>query len=73
MAAIKEVSSLFVVHERIHFVTIYRHFDIRKSEVFILLYHQVLLACLEHLAARQHSHPKKKGIFLNLYWAKLTV
>lgn len=67
MAAIKEVLLRFVVHKSIHFGTIYHHFDIRKSDVFILLYHQVLLACLEDLAARQHSHPKKKGDYYQFY------
>lgn len=30
-----------------------------QSDVFILPYHQVLPACLEDLAAHQHSHPEK--------------
>lgn len=64
---------LFVVHKSIQFVTIYHHFDIRKSDVFILLYHQVLLACLEDLAARQHSHPKKRGIIINFIFIELNL
>lgn len=31
-----------------------------KSDVLILLYHQVLLACLKDPAAHQHPHPDRK-------------